>query len=181
MIRDLVFIFLLDGWNKIYIFYNFHNFVKVEKDGFKRVRESMATIFVKAGISHMDANVLSELLIWDRYMSVCEIAKNLNYSISGVTASLHRLMRMHLIIREKNGKKYLYRSESDILSVFLRLVEEVYNHDLPRVQRVVKEEIPKLEGEEGKVVRELDEKLKKAAYYLGTLIELLDDYNKEVS
>jgi predicted transcriptional regulator len=153
--------------------------VKVEKDGMARIRESMSRIFTKAGIGNMDANVLSELLIWDKYMSVCDIANNLNYSISGITGSLHRLMRMHLIVRKKNGKKYLYRSESDILSVFLRLVEEVYNHDLPRVQCVVKEEMPNLDGEEEKVVKELDVKLSKAAAYLGSLIEILDEYSKK--
>ncbi len=178
MIRNLVFIFLVNGRNKIYIFYNFHKIVKIEKDGFRRIRESMATIFTKAGLGHMDANVLSELLIWDRYMDVEEIGRSLNYSISGVTGSLHRLMRMHLVIRKKMGKKYFYSSESDILSVFIRLVQEIYEHDLPRLQRIVDEERELLKETEKKAVDELYVKLSRAKEYLGALIEILEDYKK---
>ena len=152
---------------------NFHQFVKVKNVGIRNIRESLAEMFIKTGIRDVDANVLAELLIRDRDMDVKEIANNLDYSISGVTGSLHRLMRLHLIVRKREGKKYLYRSESNVLSVFLRLVEDIYHHDLPRVIRLVKEQIGNLKGEEKKVVEELDKKLQKAANSLGTLIELL--------
>ena len=155
--------------------------MKIEKDGIEKIREFMSKVFARGGIRDMDALVLSELLIWDRYMDVEEIAKNLNYSISGVTGSLHRLLRMHLVIRKKIGKKYLYRSESDILSVFIHLVREIYEHDLPRLQHIVDEEKGILNEEEKKVVDALDAKLSKAKEYLGALIEILEDYTKEVS
>jgi len=154
--------------------------VKVKSSVIRDVRESLAKIFDKAGIREVDANVLAELLIRDRDMDVQEIAENLGYSLSGVTGSLHRLMRLHLIVRKKEGKRYLYRSESNVLSVFLRLLEDIYNHDLPRVMRLVKEKVGDLKGEEERIVRELDKKLEKAAEYLGTLIELLEDYSEVV-
>lgn len=154
--------------------------MKVESNVIGSIRESLAKIFVKAGIGEVDANVLAELLIRDRDMDVQEIAGNLDYSVSGVTGSLHRLMRLHLVVRNKEGKKYLYRSESNVLSVFLRLVEDIYNHDLPRVMRLVKEKMGDLKGEEEKIVRELDKKLEKAAEYLTILIELLEDYSEVV-
>jgi len=154
--------------------------MKVERNGIERIRESMAKVFARGGIRDVDALVLSELLMWDRYMEVGEIARNLNYSISGVTGSLHRLMRMHLVIRKKMGKKYLYKSESDILSVFIRLVQEIYEHDLPRLQHVIDKEKEMLKDEEKKVVETLDVKLARAKEYLGALIEILEDYTKEV-
>ncbi len=178
---EFVFIFLLNEQSKIYIFYNIHKIMKVEKSGIPRIRESISKILSKSGIRDMDALVLSELLIWDRYMDVEEISEHLNYSISGVTGSLHRLMRMHLVVRTKEGKKYLYKSESDILSVFLRLIQEIYNHDLPRLRKVVKEEFENLNNDEEKVISVLNEKLSKASQYLGELIEILEEYSKEVS
>ncbi len=154
--------------------------MKVKEGNIGRIRESLAKIFAKAGIREVDSNVLAELLIRSRDMDVKELAENLNYSISGVTSSLHRLIRLHLVVRKKRGKRYIYSSESNVLSVFLRLIEDIYNHDLPRVRRLVSEELSGLMGEEKKIVRELDAKLQKAEEYLGTLIELLEDYSEVV-
>ncbi len=154
--------------------------MKVKEGNIGRIRESLAKIFAKAGIREVDSNVLAELLIRSRDMDVKELAENLNYSISGVTSSLHRLIRLHLVVRKKRGKRYIYSSESNVLSVFLRLIEDIYNHDLPRVRRLVSEELSGLMCEEKKIVRELDAKLQKAEEYLGTLIELLEDYSEVV-
>ncbi len=139
------------------------------------VRDSLSRIFCKLGIRDVDATILADLIIEDRDMSVEEIRKRLNYSISGVTSALHRLMRMHLVVRNKRGKRYLYRSESNILSVLLHLVEEINRRDLRNLQMKIEGTLKAVGKEEEEKLRKLREKVKKAEGYLQSLISLLSD------
>ncbi len=175
---EFVFIFLPE--RKIYIFQNFHKIVKNENISFQRIREAIAKIFIKAGLRDIDASVLSELIMRDRSMSAQEIADNLRCSLSGVTGSLHRLMRLHLIVRRKEGKKYMYSSESNVLSILLRLLEDIYQHDLPRVRRLIEEEIKNIKGEEAKNIIELKRKIEKAEEYISSLIDIIKEYSEVI-
>jgi len=175
---EFVFIFLPK--EKIYIFHNFHKIVKDENKSLGRIREAIAKIFVKVGLRDIDATVLSELIMRNRAMTAQEIANELRCSLSGVTGGLHRLMRLHLVVRKKEGKKYLYLSESNILSLILRLLEDISQHDLPRLKRVIGEEMDHLKDENARVIRELNNKIEKAEEYLESLIDIIKEYSEVV-
>jgi DNA-binding transcriptional regulator GbsR (MarR family) len=175
---EFVFIFLPQ--RKIYIFHNFHKIVKNENQPIGRIREAIAKIFIKAGLRDIDASVLSELILRNRAMSAQEIAEELQSSLSGITGSLHRLMRLHLVVRRKEGKKYMYLSESNVLSIILRLLEDIYQHDIPRVRRLIGEEMNRLKDEDAKLMKELNDKLEKAQEYLNALIEMIREYSEVV-
>ena len=154
----------------ILIVYSIHKIVKVEN--IEEIRSATAKIFTRLGIRDVDANVLAEILILDRETSVSELSKTLGYSISGVTSSLHRLMRMHLVHRNKIGKKYMYKSESNLLSALLHLMEDIQRHEIP----VLMEKIKKKEKRGNEKIKELKEKVERANEYLTTLINILKEY-----
>ena len=124
--------------------------------------------------------MLAELIIRDSSMTAQEIADSLRCSLSGVTSSLHRLMRVHLIVRRKEGKKYFYSSESNVLSILLRLLEDIYQHDLPRVKRLIGEEMKNLQGEEARNLGELKKKIEKAEEYISSLIDMVKEYSEVI-
>ncbi|MCD6275591.1 MAG: transcriptional regulator [Thermoplasmata archaeon] len=143
-------------------------------DDWIAVRNALAKIFCKLGIRDVDAIILAELIMYDENMSVEMLKKRLNYSISGITSSLHRLMRLHLVARSKKGKKYLYKSESNILSILIHLIEEIRKYDMPLLKR--KLEKAKENNELKKKMETLSEKIKKAEEYLSSLILLFQEY-----
>ena len=148
--------------------------MKVENDGndMNDIRSAMAKIFMRLGIRDVDANVLAELLILDREISVNELSGILGYSISGVTSSLHRLMRMHLVIRNKIGKKYVYKTESNILSALLNLIEDIRRHEI----QILSKNIENKNLKKDKKIRELKERVDRANEYLGRIIFILRGY-----
>ncbi|HDM67015.1 MAG TPA: transcriptional regulator [Thermoplasmatales archaeon] len=105
---------------------------------FEKIRSRLAGIFQKFGIKSMDADILAHLMIENRPLCACELGERLNYSISGVTSSLHRLMKNHLVVREKLGKKYFYRVDGHLLSALLHLMEELLRHDFQKLKAEIK-------------------------------------------
>ncbi|RLF52744.1 MAG: transcriptional regulator [Thermoplasmata archaeon] len=105
---------------------------------FERIRSRLAGIFRKFGIRSMDADILAQLMIENRPLCACDLGERLNYSISGVTSSLHRLMKSHLVIREKFGKKYFYRVDGHLLSALLHLMEEIQRHDFQKLKAEIR-------------------------------------------
>jgi len=105
---------------------------------FENIRSRLAEIFRKFGIKSMDADILAQLIIENRPLCACELGERLNFSISGVTSSLHRLMKSHLVIREKFGKKYFYRVDGHLLSALLHLMEEILGHDFQRLKAEIR-------------------------------------------
>ncbi len=146
------------------------NIVDLDHD----IREAMAKIFIKLGIKDTDANVLAEIIRVGRGMCVDDLAKRLEYSISGVTSSLHRLMRMHLIVRSKKGKKYIYRSESSLLCTLLHLIEEIRSHELPALLEKIDK---RLKMEDEKNIRNLRERVESADRYLSIIAGILREYS----
>ncbi len=148
--------------------------MKVESDGnnMNNIRSAMAKIFMRLGIRDVDANILAELLILDREISVNELSEILGYSISGVTSSLHRLMRMHLVIRNKIGKKYVYKTESNILSALLNLIEDIRRHEIQILSKNIENKMLKKD----KKIKELKERVNRANEYLGRIISILREY-----
>jgi len=135
----------------------------------EKVRYRLAEIFCKFGIKSVDAHVLAELIIENKRLCACDLVERLNYSISGVTSSLHRLMKNHLVIREKSGKKYLYRADGHVLSALLYLVEEIERHNIPKLKTEIKV-VSRLERHKEKL-RELMDRIEKAETQLKTLIK----------
>ncbi len=148
--------------------------MKVESDGnnMNNIRSAMAKIFMRLGIRDVDANILAGLLILDREISVNELSGILGYSISGVTSSLHRLMRMHLVIRNKIGKKYVYKTESNILSALLNLIEDIRRHEIQILSKNIENKMLKKD----KKIKELKERVNRANEYLGRIISILREY-----
>jgi len=118
-------------------FLNIHIIQKIMN--FEKIRSRLAGIFRKFGIKSMDADILAQLIIENRPLCACDLEERLNYSISGVTTSLHRLMKSHLVIREKFGKKYFYRVDSHLLSALLHLMEEILRHDFQKLKKDVRD------------------------------------------
>ncbi len=139
----------------------------------REIREAMAKIFMRLGIRDVDANVLAEILILDREMSVNELSEILEYSISGITSSLHRLMRMHLVIRNKIGKKYVYKTDSNILSTLLHLIEDIQRHEIPALMREVKKKLLKNGNDK---IKKLKEKVERANEYLAMMVNIIGEY-----
>ncbi len=159
-------------------FHNIHDFVK-PTNALGEIRESLAKVFSKLGVRDIDASVLSHLLIMNREMSVCELAETLKCSISGVTSALHRLMRIHLVVRKKEGRRYLYRSATNIINVLYWLVDEILTYDIPNIQKKIRNAIPVLK-EERPVVEEFEKNIEKAEKYLTMLSEILREYGEVV-
>jgi len=105
---------------------------------FERIRSRLSGIFRKFGIKSMDADILAQLMIENQPLCACDLGERLNYSISGVTSSLHRLMKSHLVIREKFGKKYFYRVDGHLLSALLHLMEEIQRHDFQKLKAEIR-------------------------------------------
>ncbi len=118
-------------------FLNFHIIQKIVNFG--NIRFRLAGIFQKFGIKSMDADILAQLIIENRPLCACDLGKSLNYSISGVTSSLHRLMKNRLVIREKRGKRYFYRVDGHLLSALLHLLEEILRHDFQKLKKEVRD------------------------------------------
>jgi len=134
-----------------------------------RLRSRLAEIFCKFGIKSTDAHVLAELMIENQNLCACDLGKRLNYSLSGITSSLHRLMKHRLVIREKSGKKYLYRADGHVLSALLYLMEEIERHDLQRLKTEIRK-VSRLERYKEKL-KELMERIEKAEAQLKALIK----------
>lgn len=135
------------------------------------IRSSLARIFQKFGIKYTDANVLATLFIENDSLSVNDLKERLNYSVSGITLSLHRLMKSDLVARYKRGKKYLYKAESGILSVLHHLIEEIRRHDIPRLKRRLREKI-RIDKYKYKL-ESLKEKIEAVEEHLNTLLNHL--------
>lgn len=139
------------------------------------LREDLAKIFSKAGIRDVDANILAELLILDKKVSVNELSERLGYSISGITTSLHRLMKMHLVLRNKIGRKYLYQSESNILSGLFHLIEDIKQYDIHNLLRKINKKLLDYKEER---IKKLKEKIEEANEYLNVILLLLNEYSE---
>ena len=137
------------------------------------IRDAVAKIFIKLGVRDVDANVLAEIIRFNKELTADELAKRLNYSISGVTSSLHRLMRTHLIVRRKIGRKYIYRSESSILSTLIHLIDDIRSHELPDLLKKID---MRLEMKEEEEIKKLKEKVESADRYLLIVSRILREY-----
>ena len=159
---------------KGFILPNIHNFVNIENFDYE-IRDALAKIFIKLGVRDADASILAEIIKSDQELTVDDLARRLNYSISGVTSSLHRLMRMHLIVRRKRGRKYIYRSESNMLSTLLHLIEDIREHELMDLLKKIEKS---LEIKEDEGIKNLKEKVKSADKYLLIVSEILRGYSE---
>jgi len=90
------------------------------------------------------------------------------------------LMRLHLVTRKKREKKYVYQSESNILSILLHLIGEIKNHDVQELKRKIEIGIRNLPKEKNKIEK-LRERVEKAEKYLQALIDLLSQYEEVIS
>ena len=147
--------------------------MKVEKIDIE-IRDALAKIFIKLGIRDMDATVLAELIKDGKDMCVDKLSKKLNYSISGTTSSLHRLMKMHLVGRTKRGKKYIYKSESNLLSTLLHLIEDIHRHE---IQKLLEKIDFSLKVSPDKNLESFREKVETADRYLSMISKLLREYS----
>jgi len=136
---------------------------------FERIRSRLAGIFRKFGIKSMDADILAQLMIENRPLCVSDLGERLNYSISGVTSSLHRLMKSHLVIRERFGKKYFYRVDGHLLSALLHLVEEILRHDFQKLKAEIRD-VSRIERCKEKL-KELMERIEEAENQLKLMIK----------
>jgi len=134
-----------------------------------RLRSRLAEIFCKFGMKNIDAQILAELMIENQKLCACDIGKRLNYSLSGVTSSLHRLMRYRLVTREKSGRRYLYRADGHVLSALLYLMEEVERYDLKKLKKEIRK-VSRLERYKEKL-KELMERIENAEIQLKALIK----------
>ncbi len=159
---------------KGFILLNIHNFVNIENFD-QEIRDALAKIFIKLGVRDADASILAEIIKSDQELTVDDLARRLNYSISGVTSSLHRLMRMHLIVRRKRGRKYIYRSESNMLSTLLHLIEDIREHELMDLLKKIEKS---LEIKEDEGIKNLKEKVKSADKYLLIVSGILREYSE---
>ena len=160
--------------------HNIHNFVKVG-NYMKDIRRDLANIFNKVGMRDVDANILAEILILDEAVSVDELSEKLGYSISGITSSLHRLMKMHLVFRNKNGRKYVYQSNSNVLSALFHLIEDIKRYDIHNLLRKINNEISDYKDEK---IKKLRNKIEEANKYLIKILTILNesiDESKELS
>ncbi len=140
------------------------------KDGkVNDIRKSLAKIFRRFGLRDVDACVLAHLIIIDSEISVRALANDIQLSISGVTSALHRLMRMHLVIRDKQGKMYMYRTESNLLSALLHLVEDIRAHELRDLKTIISRS--QTDGDE--IVKSLQKKVESADWKLKALVQIL--------
>lgn len=101
----------------------------------EEIRSSLARILKRFGMKDLDASVLAELMMEDDNLSVSDLKRRLSYSTSGITSSLHRLMRDNLVVRHRKGKKFLYRAEAGILSALHHLIDEIRKHDLLHLKK----------------------------------------------
>ena len=136
---------------------------------FEKIRSRLAGIFRKFGIKSMDADILAQLMIENRPLCACDLGERLNYSISGVTSSLHRLMKSHLVIRERFGKKYFYRVDGHLLSALLHLVEEILRHDFQKLKAEIRD-VSRIERCKEKL-KELMERIEEAENQLKLMIK----------
>ena len=134
-----------------------------------RLRSRLAEIFCKFGMKNIDAQILAELMIENQKLCAGDIGKRLNYSLSGVTSSLHRLMRYRLVTREKSGRRYLYRADGHVLSALLYLMEEVERYDLKKLKKEIRK-VSRLERYKEKL-KELMERIENAELQLKALIK----------
>ena len=134
-----------------------------------RLRSRLAEIFCKFGMKNIDAQILAELMIENQKLCAGDIGKRLNYSLSGVTSSLHRLMRYRLVTREKSGRRYLYRADGHVLSALLYLMEEVERYDLKKLKKEIRK-VSRLERYKEKL-KELMERIENAEIQLKALIK----------
>ena len=135
---------------------------------FENLRSRLSGIFQKFGIKSMDADILAQLMIENQPLCTCDLGERLNYSISGVTSSLHRLMKNHLVIREKIGKKYFYRVDGHLLSVLLYLMEEILRHDFQKLKAEIRN-ASKIEKHKERL-RKLMERIEEAENQLKMMI-----------
>ncbi len=148
--------------------------MNVEKD-VKELRKALTGVFKRFGLRDVDACVLAQMFIIDRETTVEELAKTLRYSISGVTSALHRLMKMHLVTRTKVGKKYLYRSESSILTALLHLIEDIRMHELRNLKAVI---VRKIKDGESEIAIRMKERVERAERNLEELANILREHER---
>jgi len=137
-------------------------------ENLEAVGESLAGIFCKLGMKDIDASILAVLMIEDRELCVYDIKERLSYSISGITSSLHRLIKSHMVVRVKRGKRYLYRADAHVLSALINLVEEISRHDVPKLKSRIEEAV-KLERHREKL-RKLMDRVERVEKHLKTLV-----------
>ncbi len=135
-----------------------------ESDNLEVVGRSLAGIFCKLGMKDIDASILAAPMMEDRGLCVYDVKERLSYSVSRITFSLHRLMKSHMIAREKKGKGYLYRVDTRVLSAHINLVEKVDEHNMSKLKNRIEKAV-KLEGHRGKP-RKLMEKVEKVEKHL---------------
>lgn len=142
----------------------------------KEIRRALAEVFKRFGLRYVDASVLAELFIVDRSVSVGELSSRIGQSISGITSALHRLMKMHLVVRDKDGKMYIYRTESNLLSALLHLIDDVRRHEL----RVLLNKLHSVGNDSDENLMHLLEKVENADRYLTMLVSILNEHGGEM-
>lgn len=133
------------------------------------IRKSLAKLFRRFGLRDVDACVLAHLIIIDSKISVRALANDIHQSISGVTSALHRLMRMHLVIRDKQGKMYIYRTESNLLSALLNLIEDIRAHELSDLMTILSQN----QRDSVTIAESLQKKVESADCKLKALVQIL--------
>ncbi len=136
------------------------------------IRKSLAKVFQRFGLRDVDACILAELFIVDREISVSELSERIEHSISGVTSAMHRLMRMHLVVRDKKGHAYLYKTESNLLSALLHLIEDVRMHEI----KELKNKLNAKEINSSSLLSELRDKVERADEHLTILVKVLSEF-----
>lgn len=155
-----------------YIFQIIHKIMKDKKERFHRIRHALALMFQRAGMRDVDSLVLSEMLLSNRPLSAQQLSERLNLSISGVTMALHRLMRIHLIKRTKQGKMYVYESDGSILGMFHTLLEDIYHHGIPNLKREIRNTIALCNEKEQTLLKDFETRVNEAEEYLRKALEI---------
>ena len=95
----------------------------------------LSRIMIKLGFGHCAASVYSSLLFRGNTLSLNQLSKNTDYSPTAVNLALADLERNDLVIREKQGRKYLYTANERFIQKFERGIEDLLERELRPFRR----------------------------------------------
>ncbi len=98
--------------------------------GKKKISQGIARILRRLGFSDAESVVFSELSISREPLSVEKLVSATGYGYSTVTTALNKLVRNHLVARQKSGKKYLYWKRKSFLGGIEEMLRDILQHEV---------------------------------------------------
>lgn len=78
-------------------------------------------------------------LVWERELSAGDIASRFDVSWPAVSQNLAVLRKAGLVTERREANRRYYRADPDALGSLRSVLEEMWTHDLGRLQRAVTE------------------------------------------